>query len=177
MDIKIETERLILRPISMFDAKDMFEYASDPEVSKFLTWEPHKNLEETLNVLSKMTNTSENHKIFAIVLKEKKKMIGTMDAILFGRCEEDKKAEIGYCISREYWNKGITTEALKAMIDFLFKEYNLHRIQAKHAVDNPASGRVMEKAGMQKEGILRDYMIVRGKYLDLVIKSILSKER
>lgn len=174
MDKKIETKRLILRPISLFDAKDMFEYASEPEVSKFLTWEPHKSIEDTLEVLNKMTNASDNHKIFAVVLKENKKMIGTIDAIIFGRSDEDRKIEVGYCIGKNYWNKGLTTEALNAMINFLFKEYNIHRIQAKHALKNPASGRVMEKCGMKKEGILREYFYIKGEYQDLAIYSILG---
>lgn len=174
MDTKIETERIILRPISMFDAKDMFEYASDPEVCKYVTWDAHKNLEETLSVLNKMTNENKNHPIFAITLKENKKMIGTIDAVLFGNNQHDKKAEIGYCINKNYWGNGLTTEAVKAFINYLFKTYNLHRIQAKHAIENPASGRVMQKSGMQKEGVLREYFYLKGEYLDIVMYSILE---
>ena len=109
-NIKIETERLLIRPISMFDAKDMFEYAKDPEMTRFLGWDAHKKIEDTLAILKTMVEREDNYPTFAIVLKENKKMIGTIDAIIFGKGKA-LKAEIGYALSREYWSKGIMTKA------------------------------------------------------------------
>lgn len=174
-NIKIETERLIIRPISMFDAKDMFEYAKDPEMTKFLGWDAHEKIEDTLAILKTMVEREDNYPTFAIVLKENKKMIGTIDAIIFGKGKA-LKAEIGYALSREYWSKGIMTEAAIGVVGHLFTNYGVHRVQAKHDLKNPASGRVMEHIGMKKEGTLRDYLYVKGEYGTMNLYSILRDE-
>lgn len=174
-NIKIETERLIIRPISMFDAKDMFEYAKDNEMTRFMGWYAHQKIEDTLAALKNMVEREGNYPTFAIVLKENKKMIGTIDAIIFGKGKA-LKAEIGYALSREYWNKGIMTEAATAVVGHLFTNYDIHRVQAKHDLKNPASGKVMEHIGMIKEGTLRDYLYVKGEYATMNMYSMLRDE-
>ena len=84
--------------------------------------------------------------------------------------------ETGYCLGRRWWGRGIATEALRAVIDFLFAQVNFHRVAAVHDPNNPASGRVMQKAGMTREGMLRQSALIKGRFVDSVVYSILRDE-
>lgn len=101
-------------------------------------------------------------------------MIGSISAFKIN--EVIFSCEIGYCISSNYWNKGITTEALKAIINYLFKEVGFNRIVAMHDPDNPASGKVMIKSNMKYEGTSRDAGIRGDKFYDLAQYAILKKD-
>ncbi|MDY5911028.1 MAG: GNAT family N-acetyltransferase [Inconstantimicrobium porci] len=154
----IETERLILRPYTMRDKEAMFKnWASDDEVTKFLTWPTHKSVSVSETVLKDWVSNYENKDCYhwAIVLKENgDEPIGDI-AVVNEIDERVKNAEIGYCIGREWWHKGITSEALKEVINFLFDEVGVNRVQARHDTKNPNSGAVMKKCGMKYEGTLR----------------------
>lgn len=167
--VYIETERLILRPISMFDAKSMYEYAKDEELTKYVLWEPHKNLEITLSVINNMLKKKKVVPVLAIVIKENKKMIGTIEVMMSEEYKLNRRAELGYCISREYWNQGYMTEAASAVMKYIKDKYDLLRIEGRHIEENVASGRVMEKIGMQKEGVLRKFLYIDGKPYNLVV--------
>ncbi len=153
---KIETTRLILRQFRMEDAEDMFHnWASDPEVTRFLTWPPHENIGVTREVLKYWISQYEDgcHFSWAIEWRETGSVIGSIAAV---RVDEDRQsAEIGYCLSRAFWGRGIMAEALKAVMDYLFDTVGLNRVAACHDPNNPHSGRVMQKAGMRWEGVLR----------------------
>jgi [ribosomal protein S5]-alanine N-acetyltransferase len=156
--VALETESLILRSFTTDDAEDMFlNWASDAEVARYLSWVPHASVDVTRQVLTDWVNAYENidNYNWAIVPKEYGKVIGHIAVNEIS--EKNLRCSIGYCISRVFWNKGITTEAYKIVIDFLFSEVGVNRIQAKHDSDNPASGKVMEKVGMKYEGTLRQY--------------------
>ena len=145
----IETERLILRDASVDDAEDMFEYAKLEEVTKYLSWKPHvsvKDSEKILDMLSKEAKEKDSYALKAIVLKENDKMIGTIDARIFG--EGLKDAEFGYCLNPKYWNKGYMSEALKAFIEALHKEHGVENIFGSFERENIASKRVMQKNEM-----------------------------
>ena len=86
------------------------------------------------------------------------------------------KRQAGYCLGRRWWGRGIATEALRALVDFLFAQVNFHRVGAVHDPDNPASGRVMQKAGMVREGVLRQQRFLKGRFVDTVVYSILRDE-
>ena len=152
----IETERLILRPFTMADAEPMYRnWASDPEVTKFLTWPAHSSIqvsEEVLECWCAQTEDPENYQ-WAIVLKEVNEPIGSIAVVKLKNNIES--ADIGYCIGRDWWGKEIMPEALRALINFLFKAVGCNRIAACHDVSNPNSGRVMQKAGMTYEGTWR----------------------
>ena len=151
---KIETERLILRRFKIEDAEDMYKnWASDPEVTKFLTWPPHKNADVTRAILEEWIPQYDDGGYFNWVMeyKENGKIIGNISVVKLN--EEIESADIGYCLSRAYWGQGFMPEALKAVMDYLFDVAGLNRIAASHDVNNPKSGRVMEKAGMKQEGI------------------------
>lgn len=173
----IETERLILRPFRSSDAEYMFRnWASDREVTKFLTWNAHRSLSDSENVINMWTAEYNDNSRYnwAIVLKELGEPIGGIDVVRI--YENTGAAEIGYDIGREWWNKGIMTEAFRAVIPYLF-DIGFNQIRACHAVKNPASGRVMEKSGLTYEGTLRRFFRANsGELLDISYYSILREE-
>lgn len=147
MDMIIETERLLLREPSIDDVDDMYNnWASDPEVTKFLTWNYHKNKEETKDILERWIKEIEDPKThrFIISLKEDQKAVGSIDVVDYD--EKDGSPEIGYCISRKLWNKGYMSEAAKAFINYLFNQ-GFKKIRIGAYVENAASNRVIQKCG------------------------------
>lgn len=172
----LETERLILRKMTLEDAEDMFEYASDPDVAKYTTWDAHQSIKDSKFFLEIVVERYKNRQItdWGIVHKEEGKLIGTCG---FAECHLfHSRAEIGYALSRKYWRQGYMSEAVTAIIRFGFQTMNLNRIEARCEVENIASARVMEKVGMQFEGILRQHIFTKGKYCDLKIYSILRQD-
>lgn len=152
----IETERLILRPFVPKDAEAMFcNWASDPRVTKFLTWPVHESVEVTRKVLETWVEKNDDPKNYqwAIELKEIHEPVGSISAVKI----DDRKqyAAIGYCIGYAWWGRGITAEALRAVIAFFFEEVGMNCIGACHDPHNPNSGIVMRKAGMTYEGTWR----------------------
>ncbi len=153
---RIETQRLILRRFKTEDADDMFtNWASDPEVTRYLTWPAHTSVEVTGYLLSDWVSRYENGGYFNWAMEYRKtgRVIGNISVVRLN--ENIEAAEIGYCMGKAYWGQGLMPEALKAVIDYLFDVAGMNRISAGHDVNNPKSGRVMDKAGMRLEGILR----------------------
>ena len=151
----LETDRLILRRFTIKDAESMYRnWASDEEVTRFLTWTVHRDVEVTKALLTEWINRYEDEKYYnwVIELKDTGDVIGNISVVKLNEMIEG--ADIGYCMSRAWWGNGIMPEALRAVIQFLFREVGLNRIAACHDVNNPKSGRVMDKAGMKLEGIL-----------------------
>jgi len=153
---RIETERLILRKFKIEDAEDMFKnWASDNEVTKYLTWPTHSSVEVSKRVISmwEKDNDSLSHYLWCIELKESGEAIGSIGVV---NLHEDIDAvEVGYCIGRKFWGQGITSEAFGALIHFFFKEMQVNRVGSRHDLNNPSSGKVMEKCGLIKEGVKR----------------------
>ena len=172
----LSTKRLILRKLSHEDQNDIFEYASIPEVSNYLPWEPHKSIADTLEFLKLVEQEFNDLKfiVFGIELKTEKKLIGTI--ALRNWDKPDRCIDVGYAISKKYWNKGLTTEAVKAVIKFGFEKLNANRIEAHCDENNTASYRVMEKAGMKYEGTLRQKVLIKNKFMNMKFYSILREE-
>ena len=150
----ISTERLLLRRIKIDDAESMFKnWASDDDVTKYLRWKAHKDIETTKEVINLWLQKYQNEQtyIWAIVYKETDVLIGTIEIMPVDK--EPGTAQAGYCIAKKYWNKGIMTEALKSVIDYMFSKVELKKIVAWHLVDNEASGKVMQKSGMKFKGL------------------------
>lgn len=150
---RIETKRLILRRFTLDDALPMYRnWASDPEVTKYLTWQTHENAEQTKNVLESWISSYENEDkyIWCIAKKDNDEPIGSINA--FHYQEKINAMEVGYCVSRSYWHQGITSEALGAVMKYLLDEVGIDRIEARHDAINPNSGGVMRKCGMKHEG-------------------------
>lgn len=174
----IETERLILRQYRSTDAELMFKnWASDREVARFLTWNAHRSIADTeaiINLWISQYNELSRYN-WIIVLKETGEPIGSIDVVHI--YDNTDTAEIGYCIGRKWWNNGITTEAFRAVIKYLFEEIGFNQVRAAHAVKNPASGKVMEKCGLRFEGTFRQFFrATSGELLDISYRSILREE-
>lgn len=153
---RIETERLTLRPFTMDDGEAMFRnWASDPEVTKFLTWPAHGSIEVSEMVLSDWVSHygEEDYYQWAIVVKESGQPIGSISVV--SKNDRAELVHIGYCIGKNWWHQGYTSEALKAVMDFFFDEVGVNRVETRHDPNNPNSGRVMVKCGMKFEGTLR----------------------
>ena len=159
---ELETDRLFLRRLLPQDADAMYaNWASDPAVTRFLRWEPHKSPTETRELLAAWATLYPNLDYYqwAIVEKGTGQVFGSISVCnaLLGEPQQktewpgldisDGIWELGYCIGRKWWGKGYTTEALRAVVQFWFSETDGAFLTCCHAVDNPASGRVMQKAG------------------------------
>lgn len=177
--ITIETERLILRRFTLQDAENMYKnWAADPLVTKYLSWKPHKDVDESRETIDnfwvKNYPSVEKYE-WAIELKEIGEAIGSIALMNIDNVNDS--GEVGYCIGKNYWNKGITTEAFLAIIRFGFSEVGFQRIVGRHHVNNPASGEVMKKCGLQYEGTLRKVSRNNlGELVDCKIYSILKEE-
>jgi [ribosomal protein S5]-alanine N-acetyltransferase len=173
---QLTTSRLLLRKFKRTDVHDVFAYASDPEVALYTVWEQHRDLKTTRQFVSTVLKAyRQGHPApWAIVLRKTGKLIGAI--VLRNWSFAHSRAEVGYVLSREYWGKGYVTEALNAVLAFGFSEMELHRIEAKAVPENRGSTRVMEKAGMKCEGLLRDYEFVKGAYHSLNLYSILKND-
>lgn len=150
--MEIQTERLVLRPWRESDAEALFRYASDPDVGPRAGWPPHKTAEESLAVIRDIFS---NDHTWAIELKETGEAVGCMGYYLYGESNipiGENEAEIGYWVAKPYWNGGLCTEALRAMIDYGFNVEGFEVLWSDFFVDNPASGRVMEKCGFRDTG-------------------------
>lgn len=177
--VTIETDRLILRKMLLSDAEDMFKnYCNDEEVAKYLPWAPHKNLKTTKKYIKSIhlryRKEKENSYHWVIVLKEINEVIGAIDFNKFNT--NDLNCELGYCMCKKYWNKGIMTEAAKAIVKYLFETRNIERIWACHVVENVGSGKVMQKIGMIKEGTFRKNKNVKGVLMDFDYYSLLRSD-
>lgn len=189
----LHTDRLTLRRMLKTDAKDMYEYACQSRVTRHLLWREHDDLAYTARYLSYLQSRYRQGDFhdWAIVLREpgveppsglfsvffdkaelvRGKMIGTCGFTRF--MPEHKAAEIGYVVNPTYWGQGIAPEAVRAVLEFGFTQLHLHRIEARYMVGNDASRRVMEKVGMTFEGVARDSMFVKGRFVSIGTCAIL----
>lgn len=152
----IETPRLMLRWFTLEDAPAMYRnWASDPEVTKYLTWPTHSSVAVSRRVLEDWVEQYEKDSCYqwAIVLKETGEPVGSIGAV--GLNERAELVHIGYCIGRSWWHLGITSEALQAVMDFFFDIVGVNRMESRHDPRNANSGAVMRKCGMRYEGTLR----------------------
>lgn len=176
--ILIETDRLILRKFELNDSTAAFHnWTSDDKVTKFLRWPTHQNLKTTEEVIRMWIDGYDKNNFYqwAIVLKEHgDEPIGTISVV--EQNEELSILHIEYCIGSKWWNKGITSEALKAIIPFLFEQVEANRIESQHDPLNPNSGKVMEKCGLTFEGILRQADINNQGIVDAAMYSLLATE-
>ena len=154
----IETNRLLLRPFRIDDAQSMYEnWANDPEVTKFLMWPVHESIEVSKAILVDWTShyCERDYYQWAIVLKENGDIpIGSISMV--HKDDDIKMVHIGYCIGRKWWHKGITSEALQAIIKFFIIDVGMNRVESRHDHNNPNSGKVMLKCGMKYEGTKRE---------------------
>ncbi len=173
---RIQTEHLLLRRLSMRDAEDFHEYARDPEVTRHLLWSTHRSMADTrrhLQFLLEQYHRSEPGS-WAIVDRRSGKMIGTIGFMAYDATH--LVAEVGYSLNRAWWNRGVTTEAMQAVLREAFESLGVNRVEAMHFPENPASGRVMEKCGTRHEGRLRGKIWHQGQARDVEMWGITRQD-
>jgi len=173
--MKIETKRLMLRPVEERDADAIFRYLNDPDVTYNLLGHSLTR-EETLSMIAKWIDAFENRTAFTMGVTKKE------DNVVMGICAllrvswEHLHAELVYWLGKEYWGKGYMTEAVQAMLNFGFKHLGLERIEAGCFTRNTASRRVLEKVGFKYEGCARHKYFKDGEFLDEYRFAILRQE-
>ena len=172
----LEKHDLVLRRPRLKDAKDVFSYASDKEVARYVLWTPHRSIAETRSCLRELIHRARRGypSSWAVVHRGTDRVIGTIGFVWYSH--ENHSAEIGYSLSRKYWNRGYATQAVRAVISRAFSDLPLNRIEAQHDLRNPASGKVLEKSGFRKEGILRSRIVNKGEYIDVALYAILKED-
>ena len=173
----IKTDRLILRPFRQSDAADVQRLAGDPAVADTTLHIPHPYPD---GAAESWINTHQERwesglgVICAITLRSTGELIGAINVLSVSK--QNSHGEMGYWIGTPYWNQGYCTEAARALIRFSFDTLGLHRVFAHHLGRNPASGRVMAKAGMRYEGTLREHTRKNDVFEDLPVYGILASE-
>jgi len=163
----LDTARLLVRPPHLRDAEDFYTFARDEEMCRYVLWDAHKSPRESRETLRGMMKR--NHQgypgTFVIEIKSERRMIGTIGFQWID--PENKSCELGYSIARRLWGHGIAAEALEAVVRYAFELLDLNRVEAKHDVLNPASGRVLNKAGFLQEGLARESLLIKGRHADM----------
>ena len=175
--VVLETTRLKLRRFTIEDAEGMYRnWASEDEVTKFLTWPTHANVDVTRELLSNWIKEYQNKNYYNWVmeLKETGEIIGNISVVLIK--ENIEGAVLGYCMGTKWWGKELMPEAGKVVIKYLFEQVGFNRIAADHDKNNPKSGRVMQKLGMTYEGTLRSAGFCNQGIIDEVWYSILKED-
>lgn len=170
----LETKRLYLRPVTIEDAEDMYAYSSDETVTRFVTYDTYTSMQDAYDSINHFflnRDPSIQHQALAIVDKKTHKMIGTCDA---SKIFQTDMVEVGYVLHRDYWNKGIMSEAMRAYCLWLFEEKNIRRLELTHDPRNIGSKKVAQKLGFVYEGKRRAYIKIDGVYQDMPYYSLLK---
>lgn len=173
----LNTERLILRPFTVADASDVERLAGAREVADTTLHIPHpypKGGGEAW--ISTHSSGWSNNTLLTLAIAPRESPAAIVGAISLAIDQPHSRAELGYWIGSEYWGQGFATEASRAMIAFAFTELGLHRVQARHFTRNPSSGRVMQKLGMQLEGVMRDAYFRWERFEDVALYAILADD-
>ncbi|KAK8803795.1 hypothetical protein WA158_001489 [Blastocystis sp. Blastoise] len=172
----LETERLILRRFTVNDVDAMYAWASDPEVAGNMRYERHQNKEETKELLQMWSDTYDDPTVYnwAIELKENHDVIGSIGMV--DSDEHDRKIAVGYNLRRDMWGHGYAPEALRCVIHYAIFDVGFNRVYGYYFLNNPNSCKVQQKAGMKFEGILRQYVYVKGEYKDVGMNAIVRSD-
>ena len=172
----LQTERLILRKIVPEDANDMYAYSKDSEVTRYLTWTPHRSVKETERYIKYLQKQYENGSFYdwGVVLRENNRFVGTCGYTSYER--EGDALEIGYVLSRDCWGMGYAAEAARCVIQYAFERLHAGRVFAKYMEGNEASACVMRKCGMTFEATYRNSMYIKGEYKTINVYSLSREE-
>ena len=174
--VELQSSRLLLRRLTTGDAEAMYQnWASDWEVCRYLTWQPHPDVAATKRLLAfwEPMYSGNDFCQWAIVPKKLGQPIGTISVVRWD--ESTDTAEVGYCIGKPWWHKGYASEALKTVMSFLFEEVGIHRLEARHDTENPASGAVMRNCGLRMEGVLHGAGRNNRGIVDVAVYGILAE--
>lgn len=173
---RLETERLVLRPFEPTDVDGVIELANDPDIARNTINIPHPygRADAEAWIASHPAQRERREAVtYAITDRSTDRLMGAVGLTLD---DPDHRAELGYWIGREFWGRGFATEATAAVIDWAFQALDLHRVHATHFPRNPASGSVLRKLGMRREGRLREHVLKDGEYLDLEYYALLRDD-
>jgi ribosomal-protein-alanine N-acetyltransferase len=151
----LNTERLLLRRILPDDANMVYTWMGDPDVCKYEKWQPHPNADYSRGYIHEVFNEYKSERLYHWGMELEGNLIGSVCVVNVD--DNDQKAVLGFCLARKFWSNGYTTEAVKAVMNYMFTEIDLNRLEASHSVNNIASGKVLEKVGMTLEGYAEDY--------------------
>jgi len=175
--VQLETERLILRRFTAADDAAMFEnWASDDDMTEFMSWPTHTSIDTSRGVLNDWIANYEklDYYQWAMELKRCGTLIGAIGVV--GSKEKIKMIEMGYGIGKAWWRKGYTSEALVRLLTFFFEDVGMNRVEAVHDTRNPGSGKVMEKSGLRYEGTLREAGLNNQGVCDKALYAMLAKD-
>jgi RimJ/RimL family protein N-acetyltransferase len=175
-DLRLESERLILRALRDDDALPMAAIANDRRIAEGTLTMPYPyDSHDAETFIERAREARRKATLLSNALERKSDglFIGAMGLVLELHYD---RAELGYWLGAEFWNQGYATEAARALLDYAFREIRLNRVYATHFSDNPASGRVMQKLGMTCEGTLRQHFVRFGQPKDTVYYGILRDE-
>jgi len=173
---RLETERLILRPFQLEDEADVYRICKEKEIAAYTRSIPHPYPRaQAAHWIKQQPELWRDGKsaVFAICLAANARVVGSIGLTL---CETDQNAELGYLVEKQSWGCGYCSEAAFAVVRFGFDTLALHRIHAHHVVENPASGRVLEKIGMKEEGLLRGHVRKWGVFHDIKMWGVLARD-
>jgi RimJ/RimL family protein N-acetyltransferase len=172
----LETERLLIRQITIEDKSEIFEYRCDKVINKYQGWIPEtiEDVEVFIDKISKQINIPETWFQFVIVDKETKKIVGDLGIHFIDTANQ--QTEIGCTLNKDFQNKGFATEALKKVIEYLFNELNKHRITASIDPDNKYAIRLVERLGFRKEAHFIESLFINGKWVDDLIYALIEKD-
>jgi aminoglycoside 6'-N-acetyltransferase len=178
--LRIETERLILRPMQMEDVDDLLEYQSNPEIVRYIPWPPRTleqvktAAEDVVKTCTFQLNEEKDYIVFVWELKSSGKVIGQSNMALFSK--ENKCANIGWVTHQDFQRQGYAFEATKALLKFAFQNFDLHRVIADIDTRVPKSAALAEKLGMRREATFLDGEFFKGEWCDMWLYAILKRE-
>ncbi len=172
----LQTSKFKLRPFILSDAKEVQRQAGDPRVAATTLTIPHPYLDGAAEAWISSHNADAEKGLalqWAIESLKDNRLVGCISLAIN---KNHRRAELGYWIGADFWNQGIGTEAAIKVTEFAFKVLNLNKITARHMYDNPGSGRIMQKIGMEKEGLTKQEVLKNGKFVDLVVYGFLKED-
>lgn len=174
--MKLETKRLRLRPITLDDKNEIFDYRCDKETNKYQGWIPETvdDVETFIGKIAKQINEPYTWFQFVIIEKQTQIIIGDLGIHFFDN--ENKQVEIGCTLNKDFQNQGYATESIKRVIDYLFKELNKHRIITSIDPGNMNSIRLVERIGFRKEAHLVESLFINGKWVDDLVYALIEKD-
>jgi len=175
--LPIRTPRLLLRALDVEDADAMFAYLRDKRLTRYVAWEQHHSIEQTVFYLMTVEAAYRDAglKEWGIFLADTGLLIGTCGFVRTDAAHA--RAEIGYTIGFDHQNRGYGTESASAVVRFGFERLGFHRIEAQVVVGNEASARVLEKIGMKREATLEGRVKIRGRFRDVAMYAKLMRSR
>lgn len=177
--LSLQTERLKIRSLNATDNHQIYSYASKPEISKFLTWETHKTLEDTNDYLSRIVLLSKKFPLSNLGIEisqhEGKIIIGTV-GLLPKYISSPHTYELGFVLNQEWWGRGYACEAVLLLLKYAFSSFEIERVEAFCVIENIKSWKLLEKIGMTREGTRRKFFYKQKNFYDIYMYSILKNE-